>query len=252
MSQLVTNTENFGDKAPIVEALIDLRAQTTVEPEQLRTLVHELKDEFPVLEEQSQWGIAFKIDSKDGSAATHTPVTPRGFLLRSADRTRVVQMRRDGFTMSHLRPYQDWDSLKGDAARLWQRFVDAARPQTVSRVAVRFINRLELPHSELLVHWLRLLPVVPEQLQLEPTAFALRTLHAHPLFPTAIAIVNLQQEQSQPPDPRVVVFDIDCFFPDLRLAPSDPAIWERLNDLRNFKNDIFFSSITEDTRSLLR
>lgn len=252
MPQLVTDTENFGDKAPIVEALIDLPASTMVGVDALRPLAQELREEFPSVADQMQWGVQVQFNPLDASAAASSPATPRGFLLHNADRTRAVQIRRDGFTMSHLRPYRDWDSLKSDAARLWRRYVDVARPQPVPRVAVRYINRLELPPDEPLPHWLRIGPAVPSQLQFEPAAFAMRTLHGHPHFPDAVVIVNLLQEQSEPPAPRVIVFDIDCSFQNMSLSPSDPAIWDRLDDLHNIKNDIFFSSITDNTRSLLR
>lgn len=250
MAQLVPHRNNFGRHAPIVEALIDLAAPATADIADLRALANELAVEFPFVVEQTQWDVAFKLDPNDASAPTRSAV-PRGFMLHSADRSRAVQVRRDGFTMSHLRPYKTWDDLRADASALWPRYVAAAKVATLPRIAVRYINRLELPPDKPLQHWLDLMPQTPSGLQQEPAEFALRTVYVHPEN-GALAVVQLVQEYAEPTQPRVLVFDIDCFFQGLSLSPTDPAIWGMLDDLREFKNDIFFGSITANTEELFR
>lgn len=154
--------------------------------------------------------------------------------------------------MSHLKPYGSWENLRTDATRLWGRFVDVARPTSVPRIDVRYINQIELPVEEPLAHWLRLLPVAPPDSVLEdPAEFSMRTVHRHPTT-GAIAVVNLVQPHRDPSGARVIVFDIDCLYDHLALDPNSSEIWERADQLREFKNDVFFASITEHTRGLFR
>ena len=65
---------------------------------------------------------------------------PDGYLFTSVDGRQVVQARLDGFTFSRLKPYDKWESLRDEARELWQHYVQIASPETVTRVALRYIN----------------------------------------------------------------------------------------------------------------
>ena len=248
MRQLVPHRQDFGPKAPIVEALIDLAANA--ELGELRALATDLAGGAYDIVDQIAWDVAFKLDHS-GASAIQGGATPRGFMLRSRDGTRAVQLRRDGFTMSHLRPYQSWTTLLDDARAIWPRFVTCGRVTTLHRIAVRFINRLELPAGPPLEHWLALHPQTPPALQQEPAQFAMQTVHIHP-DSRAVGVVNLIQEFREPDQPRVLLFDIDCYFHQLSMSAGESTVWNKLTSLREFKNDIFFGSITPNTEDLFR
>ena len=64
--------------------------------------------------------------------------------LRSQDDLTVAQFRADGFTMNRLKPYTGWAMLLPQVLDLWDAYVTVAQPAHVARVALRYINRLDL------------------------------------------------------------------------------------------------------------
>src|SRR5207253_4384748 len=68
-----------------------------------------------------------------------------GYTFTSSDGLQAFQSRLDGFTFSRLAPYNGWESFCSEARRLWNIYREVTQPQAVTRAAVRYINRLDLP-----------------------------------------------------------------------------------------------------------
>jgi len=84
-----------------------------------------------------------EFSSEDQSpTATRTQL---GFQYASADKKRVVSARLNGFGLMRLPPYESWEPFCEEARKLWKSYVAVRNPKSVNRVAVRYINRLELP-----------------------------------------------------------------------------------------------------------
>jgi uncharacterized protein (TIGR04255 family) len=167
----------------------------------------------------------------------------RGFVFQDEPRKRVVQVRRDGFTFSRLAPYETWETLRDDANVAWKRYVEIVAPTAATRVAVRYINRLNLPAGELqLSDWFALRPEAPEQLG-PLTDLLIRVVFTHPDNPSYTAVVTLG---TAPPDGSsagaAFLFDIDTWVE--RKHDIDGEIWNTLEDLRVYKNDVFYGSLT--------
>lgn len=166
---------------------------------------------------------------------------PDGLLMRSESEALVVQARLDGFALNKLAPYAKWDVLRQQAQELWERYLVVARPVAVKRLAVRYINRIELQpgvdFKESILTVPEIAPGIPQGL---PEYF-MRLVIPHESGSTAIVT-----EASLPAGlggPQML-FDIDVFrFTDI--PSSDFAgIWPIMEELRAYKNVIFFNSIT--------
>ena len=133
--------------APIVEALIDLRVQLPDEfsIKELAPFRDGLHESFPIIRKRKQIHAQLTFSPSAPPAVRVESPKPDGYMLTSADGTEVVQGRLDGYTFSRLRPYRDWDSLRDSARKFWEIYCDVAHPTSISRLAVRYINRLELP-----------------------------------------------------------------------------------------------------------
>src|SRR6266542_3893982 len=134
-------------KAPIVEAAMDFRVKLPADfkLDAFQTMRSHLATEYPGFEEQQI--VQQMIRPQPGSAAE---VSTRfsgthGYRLISGDGKNVVQLRRDGFTFSRLTPYTKWEEVFAEAWRLWVLYVEASEPLEVSRIAVRYINRMLFP-----------------------------------------------------------------------------------------------------------
>jgi uncharacterized protein (TIGR04255 family) len=51
----------------------------------------------------------------------------------------------DGFSASKLAPYTDWHDLRTQARDLWAKYRKATDPVLITRLALRYINRIDIP-----------------------------------------------------------------------------------------------------------
>lgn len=235
------------DRPPIVEALVDLRTSVPDDPPMFNALADELRDEFPTSEERR--AIEAKIEIRDGKI-----VSPRvdssafgGIRLSNVDQTIYVQFRPDGFTLNNLKVYMGGDQLIDKALALWGLLVDRARPETVSRVALRYTNQLRLPlaHGDEFTRYLTSPPGLPEGAPQQVSQFLSRIV-GHDEQRQAAAVVTQQFKAPQAGQPVAVTVDVDVFRTgDFPVHSSD--LREILNSLRMLKNETFFALLTDET-----
>jgi uncharacterized protein (TIGR04255 family) len=81
--------------------------------------------------------------------------------------------------------------------------------------------------------------------------FQLKTVVDHPTG-FARAVITSACAVGNPPDTdHGILLDIDVAC-DVDLSAESPEIWSKFDLLRDFKNDLFFGSITPRTRGILR
>lgn len=158
----------------------------------------------------------------------------------------VVLAQRNSFTYSRLQPYGDWDDLRGAARPLWDKFVAAARPSRVTRVAVRYINSMVLPlqPGEDFSKYLTASPQIPAALPQEVSGFLQRVVTRDALGNLAVVTQAFEGAQTAGSSDITVIMDIDVFR-NTQLKPEADEIWGILDSLRDFKNRIFFEHLTE-------
>src|SRR5579859_1241021 len=140
-------THRHYPKAPITEALIDFRVvhEAGISLEKLKKFGVAIKDQYP--NEATRDVVQGQITLIGPAPKTQSSRATVGYIFHSADRLQAVQARLDGFTFSRFAPYKDWDHLVMEARRLWNIFVGLLEPTSVSRMAVRYVNQINLPFS---------------------------------------------------------------------------------------------------------
>jgi uncharacterized protein (TIGR04255 family) len=239
------------DRAPIIEALIDIRCEFPAPPSVEKWIVVEapLRAKYPVREELMMSQIQM-IPPQGNPAATHAAA---GFRLLSSDRHRIVSVGFGGFTFSWLAPYDRWESLRAEAFDAWRAYLDLLRPTRIGRVGVRFINRIDVPNVNPegieLDHYFRtaprIAPELPQQLASFFMRFQLKTKYKN-------GSLVITETGAAPPVPNVVsiVLDIDAFVEgDPEFTPEEA--WNRIDGLRHEKNGAFEACITDRVRDLI-
>ncbi|GAG31214.1 unnamed protein product, partial [marine sediment metagenome] len=91
------------NRAPITEALVDLRVQTPGDfaPECFAEIAHSVRNELPVSEELRLIEGGTRIAGKQISQTVHDRGI-LGYALRTENSDRIAQFRRDGFTFNKL------------------------------------------------------------------------------------------------------------------------------------------------------
>ena len=237
--------------APITEALIDIRVahQQGISLEKLRKFGVGVRGEYP--NESPRDILQGQIDFSMSDPKTQSSRTTVGYIFHSVDRRQAVQARLDGFTFSRFAPYQDWNHLVDEARRLWTVFVSILEPAAALRVAVRYVNQINLPLKEETLnfeHYLRTFPKMDIDGDVLLEQFFLRLVMPQQ---DLSAQLILTEALLPPQGPSLgVILDIDLFSENLSLDVRGSEIWDMLDRFRARKNKYFEASITDATREL--
>lgn len=230
--------------APVTEGLIDIRVELPPEVtlESLDAVCHAVAVEYPLREERT----LSVVELRGEPSARQTKL---GYLLRSADGKQVFQARLDGFTFSRLRPYENWAALRDEAKKLWGVYKEEARPNRVTRVAVRYINQIDMPlpirdFKDYLTTVPEVSPALPQAL----SGFLMQLQIPQPERDTVLVLTEALAPPSKP-DTASVILDIDLFRERADYT-SDEDVWDLLETFRERKNEVFEGCITAEARSL--
>ncbi len=238
--------------APINEALLDIRAKLppAIDLSRLATFQEGIGERYPDRSERTTWQADVEL-KPTGDVKVHSPIGgPNGYLFKAPDGRRLVQARLDGFTFNWLKPYDRWQTFRDEAKELWKRYVQIATPVHVSRIALRYINQVNIPlpmndFKDYIRTTPEIAPGLPQGLQ----NFFMR-LEIPDRDSGAVAIVT---QTMAPPkgDVLPLIFDIDVIREQVFDARS-PDMWGAFEQLRDLKNRIFFFSITEKAQGLFK
>jgi uncharacterized protein (TIGR04255 family) len=228
--------------APIAEAVIDFRVvrQEQVSAEAFADLGSSIGEQYTKTGSIQSIEARFGVIHGKPSGASQIQ-TDLG--IRYESTTEIVQFRVDGFTFSKIAPYTTWEEVSVEAFRLWEIYVDAAKPRQVSRVAVRYINQMQLPAVKDLGEYLTAPPQLPEPIPQTVRDFLTRVNVRDDRRNASAVIVQALEPQI---DPKTIslLLDIDAFR-EMNEKSDDPGLVLVFEHLRELKNDIFFASITE-------
>jgi uncharacterized protein (TIGR04255 family) len=236
------------ENAPITEALIDIRVElpSGVTLKTLEALHGEVKDRYPGKKSRVYVQGRFSAGDGIGAAAKQTVM---GFAYATENGKQILQVRLDGFTFSRLRPYGNWNELRDEGRRLWEIYRGAVSPLKITRVAVRYINQIDIPLRALdYKDYFRTTPEVSPDLPQDLSGFFMRLEFPQTDFG---GLLILTQTAVQPPGPDMnsVILDLDVFKNGVEMV-SDDEVWGLLETLRNRKNEFFEGCLTDKAREL--
>lgn len=245
----MTLPQNY-PKAPITEAIIDLRVKFA-EDVALADLKKVADAEQPAYPKQDEiFEAVGHMAIRPGGGSASVQQTLVGWKSISEDGKQIFQSRVNGFTYSRLAPYDRWEVFHDEAKRLWGSYRDCLNPNSVVRLAVRYINRIDIPGANVdLKQYFRTSPEIAPELpqHLEGYFMQLRLP-----FPDISGNCVLNQTIVPPPHEGVVsvVLDLDLFRGE-DIPQDEQGIWTFFDTLRDAKNRVFEACITDLTRSLI-
>jgi len=237
-------------RAPITEALIDIRVKLTPELDvkQIDSFYESIKHDYPQKQEQRLSQV--EVEQKPGEGLIKSSTKINGYRYISSDKKQIAQARLDGFTFSRLHPYTTWEDLRSEAYKLWLLYKQVTTPELITRVALRYINNLKIPMPiKDFSDFLTAPPQVPEKLPQGVSSFITRVVIYEPTI-GANAIITQALEQIAT-DVVPIILDIDVFKFQSEGIEEKEA-WDTIEKLRNFKNQIFFKSITNKLEEMYK
>jgi uncharacterized protein (TIGR04255 family) len=239
-------------KAPITEALIDIRVELSSELrfDDLSAFRKHVSTDYPREETRNLSQAVLQFGPSVQASAQQQPW---GFMFRNESNTQVVQVRLDGFTFSRLEPYEDFEHLRDEARRLWDIYRELVRPKMVVRIAVRYINQLNLPGTRVEPEdYLKTFPHLSEDLPKELRDFGpfLMSLRVPQPDLNGLLVINEAGTPPKKPETVSIILDIDLSVENPVIG-SEEEMWVLFQKLRERKNLYFEACITEKTRELI-
>lgn len=244
------SSEHF-NQAPITEAVIDLRVTLpdgfTVDS--IDVIHKSIIDRYPSRNLFQTGSLTVEMGEQPKVA---TEQSHFGFQYASEDGRNILQASMSGFAFNRLAPYERWETFRAEAKSLWDIYRHVCAPSIVTRIAVRYINRLDLPTSDQvdMKHYLRTYPEVsPDMPQLVTNFFMQMQMPQTDLG----CMLNLTQASLPAAKPGFVslVLDFDLYREGEWVSDDDEGIWGYLDVLRIGKNRAFRASITDATKELI-
>jgi uncharacterized protein (TIGR04255 family) len=236
--------------APIAEAVLEIVVIPAEElkMESLLSFHKPIKERFPTIEQGKEGGGGFKVGAGSASFFKEKPI---GYLFRSHQENKVIQARLNGFAFSKLKPYENWESFRSEAKDLWKSYAEMIKPQKISRISMRYINRIELPlpmrdFEEYILTRLQIAPELPQAISQFFIRFEIPNSEIPAMAVIIQTIENVTDENRLP-----LIFDIDVIREN-EYSVGSAEVWDDFEKLHDFKNEIFFSSITDKTKELFR
>lgn len=230
---------------PITEAVIEVRFRAPVSRSLVDKVARKFRNTYPRQEQLLQ--LELKVSSTPEAVAQ-----PDGYKLTSEDGADLVLVKPGSISTSRLAPYLGWDAFIARAKEnwdVWKRVVDW---REVSRVGVRFLNRIDIPMS-----------LSPEKLEVDDYfSISVQLPEKSMMFDHYALQISLPQDDgvrivvnaaTVVPSPLVdhysFLLDLD-FSKDSELPLREDVLWEFIDSLRRRKNEMFERFITDNTRAL--
>ncbi len=237
-------------KPPIREALIDFRiaADSVLDASRFNSLRTTLADVYPIVEERRPFRAELRVESGKLVPPLAEDLGFGGLIFSNREKTRLAQFRHDGFTFNCLQPYPGATVLIEEALRLWELFRELQKPVEVTRIAMRYINGLELPYEDGddFSRFLAAAPEMPDGTPQHLSNFLSRVV-AHE--PPNVVTVTQKLDYVPGKKPVPVILDVDAFCEE-PLHPDRDTLHATLGELRSLKNRVFFAFLTDEAVGL--
>jgi uncharacterized protein (TIGR04255 family) len=231
------------NNAPVKEALIDCQFTGTWNRE-LPEVCAELAGAQGNVSDLFETLFTLTVNKEDGETKVDPSTNSRvGKRIDFPNARQVLQVKRTGFTFSQLEPYGSWAQVVEDARKMWAALSSNLSDLQVSRLAVRYINVIDLPIPFAdFNEYLTAAPEVPRELPQGLAQFLIRTVS--PIESDVVVVTQSLNQGEIHTDKARVVLDIDVSCTDTQQLTSTNLI-QTLDRLRDRKNAVFFSYLTE-------
>jgi uncharacterized protein (TIGR04255 family) len=132
--------------APIVEAVFDVKVSNTIiiNPSTFEQYAKTELKEYPISNKLQNINVRI-VGNSGGTGQIGKTTNLLGYIFSNIQGNRKVQFRLDGYSFNMLRPYSNWEEFSSTAFNHLQKYLSLAKPLAITRIGLRYINRIDLP-----------------------------------------------------------------------------------------------------------
>lgn len=247
------STEVVYARPPITEAVIGVTFSSPMDSTQLASVTNAFKKNYPHKQDVTAFDdLSLVFNAKDAGGNKANVKLKHGHRFSTDDQTQLIVLWPNSFTLSQLAPYQGWGNFIKRFERDWGALKRILGFQQISRVGVRYINRIDIPATADVVEhelFLNIYPKMPDILN-PLDAYAIQAS-------VTLKDINCQLtiNTASVPSPILghVSFVIDTdIFSEQNPPQSDIDLIKLLNNIRAKKNQVFEACISQPARSLFQ
>lgn len=240
-------------RPPITEAVIEIRLGSPIETAELGRVSADLADHYPLDQPVKNLGVAVGMPATPEGKPTAQFNEENGRRRTSLDLTEIVVLWPTKFSVSQLAPYPGWGTFCGRFTRDWAIWKKRIGYRRVTRIGVRYINRLDIPMSGSGVieesEYLNVYPYLPKDLG------TMMAYGVQAVLPLTDIRSKLTLNSSAVPSPLLdhaaFIFDQDVSR-EVELPQRDEEIFNLLHQIRDTKNRVFEACVTDHARELFK
>jgi uncharacterized protein (TIGR04255 family) len=208
----------------------------------------QVKDTFPERRQQEIHEAAVSFTPSGGASAGIRKLAPRmRFVSTSGDR--MIQLGHDLLVVNQLRPYPRFEEWAPIMERALRNYSDLCQPQSVVRVGVRYINRVEIPAGRIRMEdYFTVCPTLPQVMGDAHGAFLVR-FEVSGKKAGHTVMVTFATAPEEKPDTLAFLLDLyDIFQPDQGITIGQ--VQDEVKTAHDCVEAAFEGSITERLRAL--
>lgn len=207
-----------------------------------------IQDEYPEMEPISAIGLQLEF----GPTGAGTKIIPQSQRVRFKHKNRslILQLAENNFTINTLPPYLGWETVRKDALAAWQNLEVVLLPDAITRIGLRYINRIEKEtEQDCPGNWLTATDYIPSGVLRSEPGFLSRT---QVRFNTRdLLIVTLGDfKPNMGGGYGSIVFDIDRVT-EQEIVPGLGSLEKELDRLHTDVWEVFSSAEGQKLRDLL-
>ena len=239
-------------RPPITEAVVEFRTVNQIDQGTIERLGRKLSSVYP--NSNTETLTEFEVNANENKAKVKPPEW-LGLKLTSSDQADILTLRKDICGCIRLAPYIGWEAFSAKVKDAWSVWRKETGPLPLSRIGVRYVNRIDVPAASGLIQvedYLNLWPRSPDRFKLPMTSYAIQVSR-----PFGADNCNLLISSSNVASPLIgyVSFALDI---DLSVEASadnpiplrENDLWDLIGRMRDHKNSVFEACITDQARGL--
>lgn len=236
-------------RAPITEAVIEIRLEQPVSKKLVDSVLSRLKDDYAASHSIAELGVKLNVAERQATVDQQN----FGYKLNSEDEADVLILASDRVTCSRLAPYVGWEKFSARAVENWDKWKRIVKYQRIQRIGLRYINRIDVPvintNKIKIENYLNIYPIYPEP----EVISGLGKYTMQLVGPYDVENCSLIINTSVIPSPLVshlsLVLDLDLGWVQ-NVPQNDREMWNAFGTMRDHKNRIFEACVTDNSRRL--
>jgi uncharacterized protein (TIGR04255 family) len=237
-------------RPPIKEAVFILNFQKPISIEKITLFSKDenISKKYPFSQVSIQNNL--RINTKKDFSSTSFQKLQDGLIFRTSEKNPewVLQVKRNGILLHKVGNYSSWDNLVvelKDLILVFNKTIGSGID--IKDVGIRYINHIPISKTQSLRDWFKLLPPLIEEIPTKFNKFLLQLgVEENDLSGLIVeSVLEINSILNFVIDLRVTkpLKNVNIKFENLEVP---------LNEVRDFKNKIFFSIITENIKPVFR